>query len=61
MKPRTRSAHVWVTVEAVPHRLSIDRHGNLTVRRKYQRKGLTLKAEELVRTAERLREGSLGL
>lgn len=61
MKLKTRKAHVWVGVEGVTWKLTLDSAGSLTVRQKSKRRGVTLRAGELVHKARQLRDGSLCL
>jgi hypothetical protein len=61
VKLKKRSAHVWVEVDGKSWRLTLDSHGDLTVREKHQRKRVTLTAWELVQKGKQLREGSLCL
>jgi hypothetical protein len=62
MKPRTRSAHVWVTVQDNRWKLTLDASGTVRVRQKGKHgAGFAFSADDLVRKARQLSEGSLCL
>lgn len=61
-----RTAHRQVTVpgpegKSIVWMMEIDPDGNLNMRKRHARRGVTIRADELAKKAEQLYEGSLAL